>query len=44
MRHLTLATVDDIRAESLRSLVRTAIEQNQRFGNPTRGEAIRARD
>src|SRR5215472_11770923 len=44
MRHLTLATVDDICAESLRSLVRTAIEQIQRFGNPTRGEAIRARD
>jgi hypothetical protein len=44
MRHIRVATVDEIRAESLQRLVRSAIELNQRFGNPTRGEATRARD
>ena len=36
MRHIRVATVDEIRAESLRLLVRSAIELNRRFGNPTR--------
>ena len=44
MRHVRVATVDEIRADSLQRLVSSAIELNQRFGNPTRGEATRARD
>jgi hypothetical protein len=44
MRHIRVATVDEIRAESLQHLVRSAIELNQRFGNPTRGDATRARN
>jgi hypothetical protein len=44
MRHIRVATVDEIRLELLRSLVSDAVELNRRFGDPTRGEATRARD
>ena len=44
MRHIRVATVGEIRGESLKRLVRAAIELNQRFGNPTHGDATRARD
>jgi hypothetical protein len=41
MRHLRVASVADIREDALRSLVRTAVEWNKRFGNPTRGTLSR---
>ncbi|HLZ44882.1 MAG TPA: DUF1801 domain-containing protein, partial [Gemmatimonadales bacterium] len=44
MRHIRVESIDDVREESLQHLVRAAVELNQRFGNPTRGEATRARD
>ena len=44
MRHLRVATVDEIGAESLRGLVMDALDLNRIFGDPTRGEATRARD
>jgi hypothetical protein len=44
MRHVRVANVDEIRAESLRSLVMAAVDLNRMFGDPTRGEATRARD
>jgi hypothetical protein len=43
MRHIKLVRVEDIRNEALEHLVRTAVELNQRFGNPTKGDATRAR-
>jgi hypothetical protein len=42
MRHISVATVDEILGEALQRLVRSAIELNQRCGNPTRGAAPRA--
>jgi hypothetical protein len=44
MRHLRVATVDEIRAESLRGLVMNAVDLNRMFGDPTREEATRARN
>ena len=44
MRHIRVATVDEIRAEQIQNLVRSAIELNERFGNPTLGTATRARE
>ncbi|HLZ26547.1 MAG TPA: DUF1801 domain-containing protein [Chloroflexota bacterium] len=44
MRHIRVESIDDVREEALQHLVRAAVELNQRFGNPTRGEATRARD
>jgi hypothetical protein len=44
MRHMRVATVEEIRADLLRNLVSDAVELNRRFGDPTRGEATRARD
>jgi hypothetical protein len=44
MRHIRVPTVDEIRAEPIQNLVRSAIELNERFGNPTLGTARRARD
>jgi len=43
-RHIRVATVDEIRAEPIQNLRRSAIELNERFGNPTLGTATRARD
>jgi hypothetical protein len=39
MRHVRVATVEQIQAESLRSLVMAAVDLNRTFGDPTRGEA-----
>jgi hypothetical protein len=44
MRHLRLASLDDLRPAALQRLVQTAVELNRRFGDPTRGETTRARD
>jgi hypothetical protein len=44
MRHLRLAGLDDVRPAALQRLVQAAVELNRRFGDPTRGEATRARD
>jgi hypothetical protein len=43
LRHIKLTRAEDIRAEAFEQLVRAAVELNQRFGDPTRGEATRAR-
>jgi len=44
MRHIRVATVGEIRADLLRTLVSEAVELNRRFGDPTRGQVTRARD
>ena len=44
MRHLRIASPDEVRAEALVRLVTTAADLNRRFGDPTRGEATRAID
>lgn len=36
MGHIRLESVDDVRPDAFRSLVRQAVELNQRHGNPTR--------
>lgn len=36
MRHMQVASVAEIRGEPLRTLVRSAVELNRRFGDPTR--------
>jgi hypothetical protein len=43
MRHVKLHRVEDIRPAPLQHLVRAAVELNQRFGDPTKGAATRAR-
>ena len=42
MRHIKLLTVSDVQSERLIKLLRTAVELNQRFGDPTKGEEMRA--
>jgi hypothetical protein len=43
MRHLKLTSVDDLARESLKRFSRMAVDLNLRFGDPTKGEASRAR-
>ena len=43
IRHIRLASVEDVRPEALQRLVREGVELNRRFGDPTRGTQARAR-
>jgi hypothetical protein len=43
MRYLKLTSVDGIPREPLVRFIRTAVDLNQRFGDPTKGQATRAR-
>jgi hypothetical protein len=42
MRHLKLARVNDIPVDHLKRLIRTAVELNRSFGDPTKGDLTRA--
>jgi hypothetical protein len=44
MRYLKLATLEELRGDALAELVRAAVERSRRCGDPTRGDATRARD
>ena len=43
MRHVKMTSAADLRKEPLQRIVRAAIQLNQQFGDPTKGEATRAR-